>query len=200
MNRQMIYGEKVTVEICDLGAGLRIRMSTNRSCWMIPATAMALGGVGLWSWCQWAFGLKSFGRGSGLFATVAGARALLATLLWVVVSVFVVSVVIQMLMGAEIITLTPQRLTRRVWPIGWRQEYFVDRVSNLRLDSSLVERLASRFYGGRESPPLPVTPIAFDYNGKTIRLATILYEPEARQVLELLRRWVSERQPANEAD
>ena len=79
------------------------------------------------------------------------------------------------------------KLVSRVKPIGFERKYSALDVDSLRLDRSIPEGLARGDYDGYDSPPLPVTPITFEANGRTAQIGTTMYEPEAAQVLAMIR-------------
>lgn len=185
----VIRGEKVDVHVEDLGYRLRFRIRTRRGWAMyvavtvvaliaIPATWVA---VSLLTGGGSVEGLPVSGeRITPIFATVSGIGLLL-------VIAVVGGLVVQMLLGYEEIEVGPGTVVSRIGLLGWRRQYPTVGIRDLRLDMTIPEGLARGDYEGCDSPPLPVTPIIFECDGRTARIGRTMYEPEAAQVLAMIR-------------
>jgi len=185
---RVIRGEKVNVQVEDLGNRLRLRIGTRRHWGMYVGIAVVLAVMGPGTWC--ALALLS-GHGPIEALPVRGERAVAVFAVafgmgWGLLTLVVVSLLVQMLFGYEQIEVGAGKLVSRVRPIGFRRQFTASAISDLRLDRSIPEGLARGDYRGYDSPPLPVTPITFEHAGRTARIGATMYEPEAAAVLALI--------------
>lgn len=184
----VIHGEKVDVQVEDLRYRLRLRIGTRRHWGMYVGVAIVLAVMVPGTW--YALALLS-GRMDPEAAPVQGDRLLSAFAVlfgigWGVLMLIVGSLLVQMLFGYEQIDVGSGKLVSGVRPIGLRRQYFVAVIRDLRLDRSIPEGLARGDYRGWDSPPLPVTPITFEHEGRTVQIGSTMYEPEATQVLGMI--------------
>lgn len=185
----LIHGEKVDVAVEDLGYRLRIRVSTRRHWAMYAGIGIVLAVMGPGTWFAVAV-LTQNGLQAGL--PVQGPRLLAwfsiaFALGWGIITLIVASLLVQMLAGYEEIEVGGGKLVSRVRPIGLTRRYSTMSIRDLRLDHSIPDGLARGDYRGWDSPPLPITPITFEADGRTVQIGRTMYEPEALQVLVLLR-------------
>ena len=193
---QTITGEKTQVSIDDRGDELVITAATPRSCWMYVALVVVVMVMAPSVGFMVPFTVKILGRGPDREPLVSSLtlKLILAgeVLIWLAVTVVVAILMIQMLMGSRVITVGRRRLTTQVRPIGRRHSFDLRGIRNLRLDTEIPEGLERGDFDRLESPPLPVTPIKFDYRGRTVSCANILYQPEAEKVLAILRERIAQ--------
>ncbi|MFN4180697.1 MAG: hypothetical protein ACK4I8_10320, partial [Armatimonadota bacterium] len=97
-------------------------------------------------------------------------------LAWTAGGFLVLYVLLLMLMGREVIVVSPSSLEIHIRPIGRLRRYRLSEVSNLRV----IER-----EGGSEQVWTEV--IAFDYGASTVRFGRRIDLPEARQIVTLLK-------------
>jgi hypothetical protein len=102
---------------------------------------------------------------------------------WTVVGFMVLLMIIWILAGNEVITLSTLtlKIERKAYGIGLSKEYFLSEVRNLRIqmgdESMNSEMEAWGFVGGR---------LAFDYELETVKFASGINEEEAVDLLKLL--------------
>lgn len=183
-----IRGEKVDVEVEDLGYKLRFRIGTRRHWGMYAGIAIVLAVMIPGTW--FAISLLT-GTGPVEALPVSGARmvavfAVAFGIGWGLMALVVGSLLVQMLFGYEQIEVGSGKLISSVKPIGFPRTYSSLEISDLRLDRTIPEGLARGDYDGWDSPPLPVTPITFAASGRTAQIGKTMYEPEAAQVLAMI--------------
>jgi hypothetical protein len=101
---------------------------------------------------------------------------------WTVVGALVLLVIIWILAGNEVITLSPLtlKIERKVYGVGLSKEYSLSEVRNFRIqmgDKSVYSEMEVwGFVGGR---------LAFDYELKTVKFASGIDEEEAGYLLDV---------------
>ncbi len=190
---RVIEGEKTTTVIEDTPYCLTVTMTPHRGCGVWAGAGFLLVFMVIWGWAQFAFipdFLKQFGDGCGGALWVLKWMLGFETVFWATMTVFCLSIAVQMVVGYERLTLIGGRLRVNVAPIGFPRTYSLAKASNWRVDYTIARHVA-------EHPdiegPLPLTPIVFDYGGRQVRIARTLYGPEAEKVLGALLAWLDRR-------
>jgi len=185
---RLIRGEKVNVQVEDLGYSLRLRIRTRRHWGMYVGVAIVLAVMGPGTWLA----LSILAGGGPMEALpVRGGRlvevfAVAFGIGWGLLLLVVLTLIVQMLFGYEQIDVGSGKIISHVRPIGLRRRFSTAAMRGLRLDRSIPEGLVRGDYRGWDSPPLPVTPITFEHEGRSVQIGSIMYEPEATQVLGMI--------------
>ena len=103
---------------------------------------------------------------------------------WTVMGAMVLSVIIGVMAGKEVITLSPSmiKIERKAYGVGLSKEYFLSEVRNFRTQmsgESMDYGLEAWGFGGGR--------LAFDYELKTVKFASGIDESEAAYLLDRLK-------------
>jgi len=144
--------------------------------------------------CGWAVGELSTISGLFLYqdSFQASNRFMLLWLIgWTVGGLFAISTLFWQLAGKELVEINGMgiKLSRRVWGVGWSQQYAAADIQDLRVSPQPVThyRRSRRlnYWGSTEGV------IAFDYGAKTIRFGGGVDEAEAKQIVKTIQQYFS---------
>ncbi len=110
---------------------------------------------------------------------------------WTLGGLFAISTLLWQLAGKEVVEINGLgiKLSRRVWGVGWSQQYAAADIEDLRVSpqpATHYRRSRSLYYWGSNEGV-----IAFDYGAKTIRFGGGVEEAEAKQIVKTIQQHFS---------